>query len=1161
MIPVPAALAPSASGGHPAHAAHALPLPAAPPTASGAHAASVAGLPLPPAASPSPGAAAGVGPPQLSATAPPPNALADDALPRQHPPSPPPATPPSGPHATVVSQPLAPPPPPRCPPPPPAAAPAPPSPSPSSSASCPLGVLHPAVFFGYLPHYSARHTASPYVAVAPPFACAVFCHSSAPPPPPAPLVRSPLLLLSLARLAVPRLRLFAFLAVGLAAPSPPAPPHDRPPLKPGPSSLPPPRGPHRYATRSAPGPAQPPHFEPSSPDDRKRPRTRLRARALGPWAAAGVAGAVAASTALPPAPPSGVVASSVPAPTCPPPNPPARAVIGVATPTAPAPSPPSSDLEGLCASAARCGPSDFERLRVLSQTHGSTTRLVRRRVDGVLLCVKERSQPAAALHEVEMLARLHRHPQCLGFEGAYLHAGRLCIVLEFAPHGTLAAQIERRRTRGDALAEAEVLDVLVQLGGALAHLHRRGIVHRDLKPSNLFLDARRLVRLADFSIAACIADGPPPRKSKFLGTPLYVAPEIIEDRPVSFKTDIWALGVITYEMIALRPPFAAENLIALGLAITSGRYEPLSAAVAGRQASATASGSDGYSEELLSLPSRMLCLEADDRPDATALLAMPIVSRHAVVFRHSIERWKECADRVSDEVVSGGAAVASSAGGDAAAAAWGDRGAHRLTRESLERWEARMALLLVQQQLSHLHASIAGQLQSAREAALHERGARETALLRELREMEAEGPRGAAGGDAGVRRQLREAEELLRARDAQVVMLKSMKKREEQRRCVAAADTRAVRSTFSAWRGVVIDARVQRLLAARDEQLGALSTRMQQLCSPASAERAHSSPTPTGHPTNAHVEHLYVATRPTPSAFGLRPRSLPFSQKARHAPPTPPAPPPSSVVPPSRRTLPHSPSQKRGEGMVLFERESTKSAEGSGVSPAVDMHHPANHSAAGRGKRGELRPQSAEAAPSGAYPYVSPGGLYERGLKQRAKREAAMARRKREKDDQELRDCTFEPNRRGEHDEHKEERDKETRGAPERHARQKGLEARASREEARASREEAALDVPRPATAVLLDTSPGSSPSPSPTPVVTTFTTIISALPKVLDTYRERRHSRFTSRASSPARPSSASIPHRGSPSDPTGVAVESVSPTEEPQTHQHAPTDLHSLL
>eukprot|EP00966_Prymnesium_polylepis_P018188 419614-Prymnesium_polylepis.1 len=108
--------------------------------------------------------------------------------------------------------------------------------------------------------------------------------------------------------------------------------------------------------------------------------------------------------------------------------------------------------------------------------------------------------------------------------------------MEFADNGTLAQLIDGRRERNAPLRENQVLDVLLQLASALSHLHGRGIIHRDLKPSNIFFDARQLVRLGDFGIAAIVGDGRAPPKQKFLGTPLYVPPEAIEGRPISFKS-------------------------------------------------------------------------------------------------------------------------------------------------------------------------------------------------------------------------------------------------------------------------------------------------------------------------------------------------------------------------------------------------------------------------------------------------------------------------------------------------------------------------------------------------------------------------------------------------------------------------------------------------
>ena len=145
---------------------------------------------------------------------------------------------------------------------------------------------------------------------------------------------------------------------------------------------------------------------------------------------------------------------------------------------------------------------------------------------------------------------LNGHPHVIGFVGAYVGDGGLNIVQEFAEGGTLQQRLDRRRERDEPLSEPEVLDTFVQIAAGLAHLHSHGVLHRDLKPANVFFDRRNLCRLGDFGIASFSSDI---RPSKFLGTPLYLSPELIEGRPCDHKADVWALGVLLYEMVSSCP--------------------------------------------------------------------------------------------------------------------------------------------------------------------------------------------------------------------------------------------------------------------------------------------------------------------------------------------------------------------------------------------------------------------------------------------------------------------------------------------------------------------------------------------------------------------------------------------------------------------------------
>lgn len=83
-----------------------------------------------------------------------------------------------------------------------------------------------------------------------------------------------------------------------------------------------------------------------------------------------------------------------------------------------------------------------------------------------------------------------------------------------------------------------------------------------------------LIKLGDFGIAK-ILDNTKAVAKTMVGTPYYISPEIVENKPYSFKTDIWSLGVILYEMCTLKPPFNAINLPALAMRIIKGNYPPL----------------------------------------------------------------------------------------------------------------------------------------------------------------------------------------------------------------------------------------------------------------------------------------------------------------------------------------------------------------------------------------------------------------------------------------------------------------------------------------------------------------------------------------------------------------------------------------------------------
>jgi eukaryotic-like serine/threonine-protein kinase len=162
-----------------------------------------------------------------------------------------------------------------------------------------------------------------------------------------------------------------------------------------------------------------------------------------------------------------------------------------------------------------------------------------------------------------------------------LENGAPYIVMEFLEGGDLAAWL---RQRGPLPVE-QAVDFVLQACEAIAEAHALGIVHRDLKPANLFCirgtDGLLSIKVLDFGISK-VSDGDSAstasvtQTSTILGSPLYMSPEQMQvTRDVDVRTDIWALGVILYELLTQRAPFVGETFADICIRIASRPPTPL----------------------------------------------------------------------------------------------------------------------------------------------------------------------------------------------------------------------------------------------------------------------------------------------------------------------------------------------------------------------------------------------------------------------------------------------------------------------------------------------------------------------------------------------------------------------------------------------------------
>jgi serine/threonine-protein kinase len=135
--------------------------------------------------------------------------------------------------------------------------------------------------------------------------------------------------------------------------------------------------------------------------------------------------------------------------------------------------------------------------------------------------------------------------------------GRMCLVMEYVDGESLRVAIEK----GPLLVD-RAIDLFVDMAEALAAAHDNGVVHRDLKPENVLLPRKpsgSLVKIVDFGIAR-ILDAPRITTTRHvMGTPQYIAPEQARGEVVDWRADIYALGVLMYEMLTGELPFAGDD--------------------------------------------------------------------------------------------------------------------------------------------------------------------------------------------------------------------------------------------------------------------------------------------------------------------------------------------------------------------------------------------------------------------------------------------------------------------------------------------------------------------------------------------------------------------------------------------------------------------------
>ena len=276
--------------------------------------------------------------------------------------------------------------------------------------------------------------------------------------------------------------------------------------------------------------------------------------------------------------------------------------------------------------------NDFDIIKTIGKGSFSIVYLVKRKLDSKVYALKSvfieklpKNQQDNSVNEVRILASVH-HQNVISYKEAFWDdkTSSLNIVMEYADDGDLYTKIKKMKENKIFFEEKKIWDYTIQIIQGLKSLHDKNIMHRDLKSENIFLTKNNSqCKIGDMNVSKVL-------KEKLLrtqtGTPYYASPEVWMNKPYSFKSDLWSIGCVIYEMCELKTPFTGKDMDDLFINVCLNKVKRIS---------------DSYSDELWFMITKLLEVNVDKRFNCKQFLECDIVKKKIIELKNFNNNFEE----------------------------------------------------------------------------------------------------------------------------------------------------------------------------------------------------------------------------------------------------------------------------------------------------------------------------------------------------------------------------------------------------------------------------------------------------------------------------------------------------------------------------------------